>query len=212
MATLCLDPGHGGRDAGAAREGLAEKAITLDVALAACEALRASHRVVLTRARDITLSLADRRRIAERARADLFLSIHVNASTGTRAEGVEAFVRGPADEASRALAAAVLREILRRWPDRRNRGIKTAALGVLRQPRPAVLVECFFLSHPAERALLRQLAARAALGRAIGRGCEVFLQRAPVSARARAVRAEANRGRTGRRAARSPRPRGSRPV
>ncbi|MBI3975578.1 MAG: N-acetylmuramoyl-L-alanine amidase [Armatimonadetes bacterium] len=212
MATVCLDPGHGGRDAGAVRDGLEEKRIALEVALAARAALRPAHRVVLTRDGDITLPLVERRGIAETARADLFVSIHVNASTGSRARGVEVFVRRPSDPASLILAAAVLQEIIRQWPDRRNRGIKPASLGVLRQRRPAVLVECFFLSHPAERALLGGAEVRAALGRAIARGCEAFLRRPALSARARAVRAEANRGRTGRRAARSPRPRGSRPV
>ncbi len=212
MAVICLDPGHGGRDAGAVREGLKEKDLTLAIAQAAGDALRLRHHVVLTRRSDQALSLADRRGIADRARATLFVSIHVNASTSVRAAGVEVLIGSPAREGSLVLAGAILRAIVRRFPQRPDRGVRRRTLGVLRQPRPAVLVECFFLSNPAERALLARPSARTALGRAIASGCETYLAPPPLSARWRGGRAAANKGRTARRAARSLRPRGSRPA
>jgi N-acetylmuramoyl-L-alanine amidase len=208
MAVICLDPGHGGADPGAVRAGLAEKDITLAVALAARRALVPRHCLILTRETDRTLTLAERRRIAEEAGSDLFVSIHVNAAAGPQAQGVEAIVRERADAASLALAAAILEAIAARWPTRRSRGIKERTLAVLRQSRPACLVECFFLSHPDERALLRRPQTRAALGEAIGEGCEVFLQ-PPAMARRPAAAAEGT-GRTAPPAARSRRPRAPR--
>ena len=71
MATICLDPGHGGPDAGAVRNGLAEKEVTLDIALAARDALQPRHRVTLTRDVDRSLTPAERRRVADEAEADI---------------------------------------------------------------------------------------------------------------------------------------------
>lgn len=175
MGTICLDPGHGGKDPGAVREGLAEKEIALQVALAAAAELREAHRVVLTRERDRTLTLAERRRIAAEAGADLFVSIHVNAAGHPQAQGYEVLVRPEHDPASRELALSILEAIAERFPERRNRGIKTAVLAVLRQPRPGCLVEGFFLSNPEERTLLASPQTRAALGAAIARGCAAFV-------------------------------------
>ncbi len=202
MATICLDPGHGGADAGAVRNGLAEKAVTLDVALAAGDALRVWHGVVLTRDADRSLTLAERRQVADQEAADIFVSIHVNAAARPQAQGFEAPVRQWKDTASDVLAATILQAIADRFPGRRNRGIKQAALAVLRQARPCCLVECFFISHPEERALLARPETRAALGEAIARGCDTFL-RGPLTARAGP--AAAGKGRKERRATPSPR-------
>jgi len=211
MATVCLDPGHGGRDAGAVRQGVQEKDLTLAIARAAGDALQSRHRVVLTRTADLTLPLPDRRSIADRARADLFVSIHVNASTSPRAGGVEVFVGRSPHARSMLLAAAILRAVVARFPQRPNRGIRQRGLGVLRQPRPAVLVECFFLSNPAERALLTRPSVQAALGRAIVSGCEAALAPPSLTAQSGAPATE-DKGRRARRAARSPRRPGVRPA
>ncbi|MDQ7849093.1 MAG: N-acetylmuramoyl-L-alanine amidase [Armatimonadota bacterium] len=176
MGTICLDPGHGGEDPGAVRDGLAEKEVTLQVALAAAAALQKAHRVVLTRESDRTLTLAERRRVAALAGADLFVSVHVNAAARSQAQGYEVLVRPEHDPASRELALLILDAVAERFPGRRNRGIRTAALAVLRQPRPSCLVEGFFLSNPEERALLARPQTHAALGAAIARGCAAFVQ------------------------------------
>ncbi|HEV8339175.1 MAG TPA: N-acetylmuramoyl-L-alanine amidase [bacterium] len=212
MATVCLDPGHGGRDPGAVREGLKEKHLTLAIAEAAGAALRPRHHVVLTRTADRALTLAERRSVADRTRADLFVSIHVNASTNTRAAGIEVFTRSPAHESSIILAGAILRAVMRRFPQRPNRGVRQRGLGVLRQARPAALVECFFLSNPTERALLAQSSTQTNLGRAIAAGCEAALAPPALTARRCPARVAADRERTARRAARSPRPPAARPA
>ena len=80
-AKIVLDPGHGGRDPGAMRRGvLDEKTINLDVALRLQKILRsAGYQVAMTRTADVGLSLQQRCDIANRARPNLFLSIHANA-------------------------------------------------------------------------------------------------------------------------------------
>jgi len=211
VATICLDPGHGGHDPGAIRNGTAEKDITLSIALAARDRLVPAHRVVLTRGSDVAVALAERRRTAESAGADLFVSIHLNASTRPTAQGFEVLVRTDEDQGSAALAWTIADALAARFPDRRNRGMKRAGLAVLRQSRPCCLVECFFLSNETERKLLARPATRRALGEAIAEGCAGFLQ-APTPSVRRPVPAGAGRERTGRRTAPSPRPRGSRPA
>ena len=78
---IVLDPGHGGQDPGAvSRNNTYEKNITLAVARELKKQLEASgkYRVQLTRDKDVFIKLADRVRIAQRAKADLFISIHAD--------------------------------------------------------------------------------------------------------------------------------------
>jgi N-acetylmuramoyl-L-alanine amidase len=94
VRTVVLDPGHGGSDPGCiGRSGLQEKDIALDVALALKKMLteKGGLNVVMTRESDITVRLEDRTVIANQRRADLFLSIHVNAHRDREREGVETF-------------------------------------------------------------------------------------------------------------------------
>ncbi|MGH7678306.1 MAG: N-acetylmuramoyl-L-alanine amidase family protein [Gemmatimonadaceae bacterium] len=79
---VVIDAGHGGRDPGGPmRHGIAEKDVTLQVALKVGDALRARGvEVVFTRTTDTLIALDDRGRIANQARGQLFISIHVNAA------------------------------------------------------------------------------------------------------------------------------------
>lgn len=92
---VVLDPGHGGRDPGAVGPGGSlEKSRTLEIALMARDLLRIrlpEVRVVLTRSSDEYVSLGARTRLANRYRADLFVSIHCNASANREAWGHETF-------------------------------------------------------------------------------------------------------------------------
>jgi len=111
--TVVLDPGHGGRDAGAVANGLQEKDVVLDVARRVAERLRAAGvEVILTRQSDVFISLGERSRIANRTAGAVFVSIHANA-LGARdanrlsAHGVETFVLAQrVSEASRVAKAA----------------------------------------------------------------------------------------------------------
>ena len=96
---VVIDAGHGGKDPGAiSRNGkYREKNITLSVALKLGELIKASYpgiKVVYTRSTDKYVGLSERAAIANRNKADLFISIHVNSAKSTQARGTETFVMG----------------------------------------------------------------------------------------------------------------------
>src|SRR5690606_31271271 len=94
---VVLDPGHGGQDFGAVRSNYVEKKIVLDVALRVGELLKKDKtiEVVYTRKSDVFIPLKERSNIANREKADVFVSIHANAvASGTSAYGTETFVMG----------------------------------------------------------------------------------------------------------------------
>ena len=99
---VVLDPGHGGEALGThLKGGLAEKDITLDIGLRLRQILASrGFDVLMTRDRDVDVSLADRAHFANTAGADLFLSIHVNwIADGGESRGVETYYLGTAEEA-----------------------------------------------------------------------------------------------------------------
>ena len=94
LGRIVIDPGHGGRDTGTiGPTGLREKDVTLDVAtrLAKLIGEGMGSEVVLTRTADESVSLAERTERANKARADLFISLHVNSSRYRTVNGVETF-------------------------------------------------------------------------------------------------------------------------
>jgi N-acetylmuramoyl-L-alanine amidase len=93
VAKIVIDPGHGGHDPGASANGVTEAAVVLDIALKLEALLRAQpgFDVVLTRRTDTFVPLEERTAAANREAADLFVSIHANASRRTAARGVETF-------------------------------------------------------------------------------------------------------------------------
>jgi len=93
VARIVIDPGHGGHDPGAKTKGLTEADLVLDVALRLEKLLskQDGFDVVLTRRVDTFVPLEERTAIANREGADLFLSIHANASTNSAARGVETY-------------------------------------------------------------------------------------------------------------------------
>jgi N-acetylmuramoyl-L-alanine amidase len=91
---IVIDPGHGGKDPGAiGRSGLREKDVTLRISKLLKKSLRKKTRakVILTRNRDVYIPLEERTAIANTAEADLFISVHVNASPKRKASGVETY-------------------------------------------------------------------------------------------------------------------------
>jgi N-acetylmuramoyl-L-alanine amidase len=100
LKRLVIDPGHGGVQTGAISEnGLAEKEVTLDVALRLRQLLSdAPFEVLLTRDSDKTLGLEKRVAFANSNNADLFVSIHVNWMEPRTIRGPETFFVGPSDD------------------------------------------------------------------------------------------------------------------
>ncbi len=93
VSRIVIDPGHGGRDPGAEGPNISEAAIVLDIALRLEKALKRQPgiEVVLTRRTDVFVPLEERTQIANREQADLFLSIHANASRNQNARGIESY-------------------------------------------------------------------------------------------------------------------------
>ncbi len=105
---IVIDPGHGGHDPGAiGPSGLKEKDVVLRIAKRLSKELKKrGYEVFLTRERDIYLPLEERTAIANTKKADLFVSIHANASRKRGARGIETYILNfPSDEEAMELAA-----------------------------------------------------------------------------------------------------------
>jgi N-acetylmuramoyl-L-alanine amidase len=123
VARIVIDPGHGGYDPGAMNEGVSEADVVLDVAMRLERLLvnQPGVEVVLTRRSNVYVPLEERTAMANRAGADLFLSIHANASEDDRARGIETyflnFAPNPAAEAIAARENAASARTMRQLPD-----------------------------------------------------------------------------------------------
>ena len=189
VKTICLDPGHGGRDTGAEAGTNYEKKYTLLLARETAELLREEGlKVVWTREGDEAVELSERPLRAARQGADLFVSLHYD-SAEKETRGVEVFCLPPAgarssnggggrseqaaetgngqDERNALLAYELQRSIIRGLPVE-DRGMKRARFEVLREARmPAALVEGGFLSNPADARNIYDSAFRKRMARAI---------------------------------------------
>ena len=97
VRTVVIDPGHGGAKPGAKGSRSLEKNITLSVAKKFGKLIEDNYKdvkVIYTRTTDVDISLAERAHIANRNKADLFISIHANSHPTTAPSGVETFVMG----------------------------------------------------------------------------------------------------------------------
>ena len=175
IRTICLDAGHGGKDPGNRLPGRQEKDYTLRLAFELRDQLKqAGFKVVLTRSSDEFIELSERPERARRAGADLFVSLHFNATESGRAEarGAEVYCLTPAGAAStnargegarpgafpgnrsngrNLLLAYQIQKSLVRTLQTEDRGVRRARFEVLREATmPAVLIEAGFLSHPEE--------------------------------------------------------------
>ena len=130
VSRIVIDAGHGGHDPGAQSNGINESELVLDVALRVQKLLQDQPgvEVILTRSTDEFIPLEERTAIANREGADLFLSIHANASRQPAAHGVETyflnFSTNPAAEAVAARENATSGRTMGNLPDL----VKTIAL------------------------------------------------------------------------------------
>lgn len=182
VAVVVLDPGHGGEDAGArATKAGGDPVVEKEVALAIAKKAEArvaaatGARVLLTRSADVRMGAVDRASFANEARADLFVSIHLNSSPSQRARGFQVHYhdssaaehRGSASgavpwsaaqrpfEAESARFAEILRESLAAKVALPDRGVRRMPVPALEGTVcPAVLVEVGFVSHPEEAVAL----------------------------------------------------------
>ena len=166
-----VDAGHGGKDPGALGVGpMREKAVNLAVARRLAGLLR--HRgatVVTTRDSDVFISLDGRAETAERYRADLFVSIHADAAQRSSASGATVYIARNASWASSRAGERIAGAFKRAGIA--CRGVNKAGFRVLvGHSRPAVLVECGFLTNYYEARLLATGAYQAKLAAAIADG------------------------------------------
>jgi N-acetylmuramoyl-L-alanine amidase len=156
---IVIDPGHGGIHTGCrSRSGYTEKEVTLDVAQRLKDLLETmGAEVIMTRtddthfSEDIDTDLMRRVHISDRARPDLFLSIHCNWAPNPDVRGFEVYVSrdGKADRGDSRRVAAEIRSAFRGGLETEDRGIKEAGFKVIRHTdAPAVLVEMDFISNP----------------------------------------------------------------
>ncbi|MBO7465915.1 MAG: N-acetylmuramoyl-L-alanine amidase, partial [Bacteroidales bacterium] len=98
IRTIVIDPGHGGNDPGAiGATGSHESEVVLDVALRLGALIRKNHpdvKVIYTRSTDVFIELYRRAEIANKNKADLFISIHCNSAPNATPYGAETFVMG----------------------------------------------------------------------------------------------------------------------
>jgi N-acetylmuramoyl-L-alanine amidase len=175
IRTICLDPGHGGKDPGYQVGSNQEKYYTLLLAQEVrAQLARAGLKVTLTRSTDTLVELPTRPELAKRRGADLFVSLHFNAadpgrsivqgvevycltpvgasSTNARGEGADAgwCVGNGHNDQNLFLAYQVQRSLTRNLAVA-DRGVRRARFAVLRDAAmPAVLIEAGFMSNPAE--------------------------------------------------------------
>ena len=104
--TIVVDPGHGGHDSGARGNGYNEKDIALQVATRLANNLRRDYNVIITRDSDFFVPLDTRAKIGNDANADFFISIHLNSSSSSSANGTEVFYFSKKDQGSYAAQVA----------------------------------------------------------------------------------------------------------
>lgn len=175
---IVVDPGHGGPDAGAIGNGIYEKNVVLPIALQLGRYLQQmGYAVVYTRTQDIDLDLEPRVSLAERVRADAFVSVHANSleSRLSNINGVETYY-APGATSGQQLAASVHQQIIS-GTGANDRGVRSARFFVIRKTSmPAILVETGFVTNPQEAANLNNRAYQDRMALSIARGVDQFLK------------------------------------
>jgi N-acetylmuramoyl-L-alanine amidase len=193
VKTICLDPGHGGKDPGYLVGGKEEKKYTLLLAQELRDQLaKAGFKVSLTRTGDKKIELPDRPELAKRRGADVFISLHFNAFTQKAVQGTEVYCLTPAGAPStnargegagagwmagnrfnekNMFLAYQMQKSLTKSLAVEDRGVHRARFVVLKDAEmPAVLIEGGFLSHPVEGRKIADAGYRRQMARAIAEG------------------------------------------
>ncbi len=195
ITTICLDPGHGGKDTGNHTFWHSEKTYTLALALELRDQLqKAGFNVILTRSKDVYVDLPDRPALANRRGADLFVSLHFNATpTGKdEVEGPQTYCITPVGASSTdaqgeganygsttanrveqksLLLAYQMQKSLVRILIAKDRGVRRARYAVLRDATmPAILIEGGYMTHPVERKKIYDAAYRHEMAQAMVKG------------------------------------------
>ena len=174
---IVLDPGHGGSANGAEYGGVKEKDLNLSIALQAAELLRqAGLDVLMTRTDDRDVDLYERTDLANGQEADLFVSVHCNASVDHN-DALGIYTCAYSESSKGWELAETLYQTMQAATGAPAFGMEPRPnLAVLRTSKmPAALVECGFMSTPEELALLVQPMYQARLARGIADGVLAYL-------------------------------------
>lgn len=186
---VAIDPGHGGYDGGAEREGIFESQVNLAIALELREILLgAGYRVVMTRYGDYSLAeleeiagpkkredFARRLAVIEQCQPDVLISVHCNAISSPQWFGAQTFYQEGEEYEQGKLLAQLIQAKLISFTET-TRQIRPTNFYLARESmRPGCVVECGFLSNPDERQRLLQPEYQRRLAVAIWLGIEDFL-------------------------------------
>jgi N-acetylmuramoyl-L-alanine amidase len=174
---VLIDPGHGGKDPGAVGLGrLREKDVILPISKRIAQVLQQNGvQVVMTRDSDYFVTLPGRVQLAERANADVFVSIHANAIGPGRSDvsGLETYYYDSGLGLARTVHKSILQSV-----NVRDRGVRRARFFVLRKSSmPSILVETGYLTGRDDNAKLRSSAYQNQMADAIARGILQYLKR-----------------------------------
>src|SRR5699024_8631120 len=143
-----IDPGNGGLDNCSSYYGYKEDALNLQISKKIESKLMLEGiNVDMSRYDDTYVSLSKRVTKSNDSDADMFISIHLNASLNTKANGIETYYLG---EKNKDLANTIHKSLINHT-NSNDRGIKIGNFQVLRSnKKPSVLLECGFISNPSE--------------------------------------------------------------
>lgn len=168
---IVVDPGHGGKDPGAISNGVCEKDLTLTISQALAQSIeKLGGKAILTRSDDSFVDLNERVAIAKRAKAHLFVSVHINAAGNNTATGVETCYSNPDSKQLAELIAGELSECL----CEKNRGAHKRSLRVTKNSIPSVLAEVGFISTACVRLKLVERDYQMRIAQAISKGIVAF--------------------------------------
>ncbi|MEC1824121.1 N-acetylmuramoyl-L-alanine amidase [Bacillus paralicheniformis] len=179
MKKVWLDAGHGGKDSGAAANGIKEKDLVLKMVKYAKSYLESHYKgvqVKLTRSTDVFYELSERADMANKWGADVFVSFHINAGGGT---GFESYrhpgTAGNTLKLQECLHSAAL-TTMKAYGQIADRGLKQADYAVLRKTHmPAVLTENLFIDRKEDADRLKDSGFLKAVGEAHARGIAKYL-------------------------------------
>ncbi|MHC5597235.1 MAG: N-acetylmuramoyl-L-alanine amidase [Nostoc sp.] len=175
---VIIDPGHGGKDSGALGIGGArEKDVILPIGKRLAEILQQHGiQVIMTRDSDYFVTLPGRVQLAERANADVFVSIHANSAGASRPDvnGLEVYYYDSGLDLARVVRSSILQSI----GTLKDRGVRRARFYVLRKSSmPSILVETGYMTGREDMARLRTSAYQNEMAEAIARGVLQYLKR-----------------------------------
>lgn len=153
---IVIDAGHGGHDPGALNGNYLEKDVALEASLILKRKLEnAGFKVYMTRERDNYVKLYDRAGIANQLDADMFISIHINAASNTKAKGLETLYAPDLLRDNETFARAIQNQLINHTGGVNRGVVARPELVVIRETEmDAVLVELGFISNEEDRAKL----------------------------------------------------------